>query len=63
VALRGKMEDNDRVYVLRQQSVIGGIISVPSASLPDELIRRLSIYDPVSATGFLCCSSALGQQI
>jgi hypothetical protein len=42
------MEDGDRIYVLRQQSAVVGLVSVPSASLPDELIRRLSIYDPVS---------------
>lgn len=24
-----------------------GLFSVPSGSLPDELIRRLSVYDPV----------------
>ena len=38
-----------RSFVLRQlSSVAPGLLAQPSGSLPDELIRRLSVYDPVS---------------
>jgi len=46
------MEDDEhtRFYVLRQPSIVPqGMVSMQSGgSLPDELIRRLSIHDPVS---------------
>ena len=36
---------------LRQHSsLVPGLVSVPSGSLPDELIHRLSVYDPVSCS-------------
>jgi hypothetical protein len=46
------MEDDEysRSSVLRQHSTVPGLVSVPSGSLPDELIRRLSVYDPVSTS-------------
>ena len=42
-------EDEQRTPALRQASTVVGLISVPSGSLPDELIRRLSVYDPSSS--------------
>jgi hypothetical protein len=41
-------EQQQHVYLLRQTSALApGLASVHLHSLPDELIRRLSVYDPV----------------
>lgn len=48
-------EEEQKTYVLRQPSTVPGLVSVPSASLPDELIRRLSVYDPVSVPLLRSC--------
>ena len=55
-------EDEQRAggYGLRQPSIVPGLLSQVSGSLPDELIRRLSVYDPVSDQSALSGSSVGG---